>query len=124
MSFAFEIDKQERVTKIVVTGPIDLRASVRALGELVKHPDFGTDQRFVVDLRNMVEFPASLGEMRVLAWTLEQEESNFRGKVAIVLPEETYAPRAGRVERLNSLGNFHLAAFPDIDAAVEWVRAA
>jgi hypothetical protein len=124
VSFAFEVDKQQRVTTIVVTGPIDLRASVRALGDLVAHPDFAIDQRFVVDLRGMTEFPASLGEMRVLAWTLQQEGARFRGKVALVLPQDSYAPRAGRVERLNSLGNFGLAAFPDIDEAVEWVRAA
>jgi len=124
VSFEFAIDKQERVTTIVVTGPIDLRSSVRALGELVRHPDFDSDQRIVADLRNMAEFPASLSELRVLAWTLAHEAANLSGKVAIVLPQDSYAPRAVRVERLNSLGNFLMTPFPDIDEAVEWVRAA
>lgn len=72
----------------------------------------------------MAEFPASLGELRVLAWTLEQEGAIAKRKVALVLPEGSLEPRLGRVERLNELGGFQLATFPDIENAVDWLRAA
>jgi len=124
VAFRFDISKDDRIATITVKGPVDLRACVRALGEFVNHPHFDADQRVVVDLREMAEFPASLSEMRVLAWTLERERASFRGKVAIVLPQDTYAPRLDRLERLNSLGNFSLAAFPDISEAEHWVLAA
>jgi hypothetical protein len=124
VAFNFDMSREDRVATITVTGPVDLRECVRALAEFVRHPDFHPDHRVLVDLREMAEYPASVGEMRVLAWTLSQERAALRTKIALVLPEDSYGPRLDRVQNLNSLADFQLAAFPDVAEAEDWVKAA
>ena len=124
MAFRFDMSREDRLATITVTGPVDLRGCVRALAEFVKHPDFHPEHRILVDLREMAEYPASVGEMRVLAWTLAQERAALRTKIALVLPEDTYGSRLDRVQNLNSLGDFQMAAFAGVAEAEDWVKAA
>ena len=124
MAFGIDVNDQDELTTVTITGPVDLRASVRALGDLVRRPTFNFKHDLVVDLREMSDFPVSVGELRVLAWTLNREGAIGERKVALILPEGHEEPLRGRVEQLNELGGFKMAAFPDMAEAVVWLRAA
>jgi hypothetical protein len=124
VSFGIDVNDQDKLTTITITGPVDLRASVRAVGDLVRRPTFNFQHDLVVDMREMSESPVSVGELRVLAWTLNQEGAIGDRKVALILPEGPGEPLRGHVKQLNEFGGFKMAAFPDMAEAVVWLRAA
>jgi hypothetical protein len=120
--FSYSVSPQEEVAYVTVSGPVDLRSTIRMMGELGKDPDFRPDFKIVVDATDM-EYSPSLGELRVIAWALGHEKHSFRNKVAVV--------RGARSQALQQLYNsfarmagFALGLFPDVPSAMRWLREA
>ena len=66
MPFTYEISPQDQVAYVTISGPVDLRSTIRMMGELGKDPAFSPDYKVVVDATNM-EYSPSLGELRACA---------------------------------------------------------
>ena len=120
MRFDYKIVPERRLAFVTARGPIDMRASVEAMGELARHPEF--DQQFgvVIDLREMTYRP-SLGELRVIAWALAHEKFSLPKRIAVVLSESVKRTRARVYDRFGRMAGVALQLFPNIDEATAWV---
>lgn len=123
VSFTFQILPPAGTTEITVHGRVDLRASVEAMSELSHHPDFDPSHRFVIDLRALSGEPASIGELRVIAWALRSLPRARGRELAVVLPAATAQGRAERVRLLAELAELAVTTFGDIAEARCWARA-
>ena len=121
MPFVYEISEDEGVAYVTARGRVDVRSSVETMGELAKDPRFSPDFKVVVDLREM-EYRASLGELRVIAWALGHEKTAFRNKVAVVLSESARQGRAQVYSRFAQMAGFALTLFQDMGDAVRWIH--
>ena len=122
MPFTYEIATDEQVAYVTVSGPVDLRSTIRMMGELAKDPSFRPDFKVVVDATHM-EYSPSFGELRVIAWALGHEKSAFRNKVAVI--------RGARSQTLQQIyrsftrmAGFALGLFPDKPSAMQWLQKA
>jgi hypothetical protein len=119
MPFTYEISPLDQVAYVTVSGPVDLRSTIRMMGELGKDPAFRPDYKIVVDATDM-EYSPSLGELRVIAWALGHEKAAFRNKVAVI--------RGARSQALQQIyrsfarmAGFALGLFPDKSSAMQWL---
>ena len=120
MPFTYEISPEDQVAYVTVSGPVDLRSTIRMMGELGKDPAFHADYKVVVDATNM-EYSPSLGELRVIAWALGHEKAAFRNKVAVIR-----GARSHTLQKLYTsftrMAGFALALVPDKPSAMQWLR--
>jgi hypothetical protein len=122
MPFDYHIDQERGLAFVTARGPIDMRSSVEAMGELVRHPEFDPGFGVVIDLREMTYRP-SLGELRVIAWALAHERFTLPKRIAVVLSEQVKRTRARVYDRFGRMAGVALQLFPNIDDAVAWVAA-
>ena len=122
MPFKHQITPEDQVVYVTVSGPVDLRSTIRMMGDLAKDPVFRPDFKIVVDATEM-EYSPSLGELRVIAWALGHEKHSFRNKVAVI--------RGARSQALQHLyrsfakmAGFALGLFPDKPSAMRWLQQA
>jgi hypothetical protein len=124
MPFAYEDLPLHKAVLITVTGDVDLRESAKAMSEFASRPSITLRSGIVVDLREMIEYPASDGEIRVLAWALRHEQASYDKRLALVLPSESSDDRLNRLRALSDLADTHLAIFSEVDAALAWLASA
>ncbi len=122
MPFSYQISPEERVTYVTIKGPVDLRSTIRMMGELTKNPQFRPDFKIVVDATDM-EYSPSFGELRVIAWALAHEKHAFRNKVAVIRGPRSYALRQ-LYQRFARMAGFALGLFPDKASAMRWLQEA
>ena len=120
MPFTYEISPGDQVAYVTVSGPVDLRSTIRMMGELAKDPAFRPEYKVVVDATNM-EYSPSLGELRVIAWALGHEKSAFRNKVAVIRGARSYALQQ-LYNTFTRMAGFALALFPDKSSAMHWLQ--
>jgi len=122
MPFTYEISPEDQVAYVTISGPVDLRSTIRMMGELGKDPAFSPDYKVVVDATNM-EYSPSLGELRVIAWALGHEKSAFRDKVAVIRGARSQALQQ-LYKTFTRMAGFALALFPDKPSAMQWLQKA
>lgn len=120
MPFEYRIVRDERLAYVTANGVIDMRSSVEAMGELVRHPDFDPHFGVVIDLRDMTYRP-SLGELRVIAWAMAHEKFALPKRIAVVLSESVKRTRARVYDRFGRMAGVALQLFPDMDDAISWL---
>ena len=120
MPFRYEISADESVVFVTISGPVDLRSTIKMMGELAKDRDFSPDYKIMVDATDM-EYSPSLGELRVIAWALGHERHSYRNKVAVVRGARSHALR--RIyERFVRMAGFGLGLFSDRPSAMRWLQ--
>jgi len=118
--FHHHISPQDGVAYVTVAGPVDLRATIRMMGELAKDPAFNPEFKVIVDATDM-EYSPSLGELRVIAWALGHEKHSFRNKVAVVRGARSQGLRQ-IYNRFARMAGFALGLFADESTAMRWLR--
>jgi hypothetical protein len=122
MPFEYRIAREEGLAYVTASGVIDMRSSVEAMGEIVRHPDFDPGFGVVIDLREMTYRP-SLGELRVIAWAMAHEKFVLPKRIAVVLSETVKRTRARVYDRFGRMAGVALQLFPDMEGAIAWAVA-
>jgi hypothetical protein len=122
MPFQHRISPEDGVAYVTVAGPVDLRGTIRMMGELAKDPEFRPDFKVVVDATDM-EYSPSLGELRVIAWALGHEKHSFRNKVAVIRGARSQGLRQ-LYTRFARMAGFALGLFADEPSAMRWLQEA
>ncbi len=121
MAITYEISPEQETAFVRVSGAVDMRSALAAMGELANDPNFDRNFKIVIDVREM-DYRPSLGELRVMAWALGHERERYAEQVAVVLPE-----RAGRVRphifaRFARMAGMGFNLFRDMPSALRWSR--
>ncbi len=122
MGLHYEIKSEEKTAFVTVSGRVDLRSALDAMGRLAEDPSFDKNYKIVIDVREM-DYHPSLGELRVMAWALGHERRSYGDQVAVVLPDRSERARPHIFARFARMAGVGFNMFRDMPSALRWSRS-
>lgn len=121
----FRFDHERRLLWVVFEGPFKGSDVLRTIRELVRHPDFNTGARVLVDLRAIGDVELFGDDVRAAADLVARFADAFRGaRVAIVAPLDAAFGVARQFELMNAEAPFDVRSFRALAAAEAWLADA
>jgi len=120
VGLTYRISREERLTYVSASGPIDLDATSRALAALVADPGFEPHFGILADARE--SYPAySLTEVRALISLLAECRDKLQSRVAFVVCAGRVHSIAHMASVFAEIADFPLAAFLEVEEARTWL---
>ncbi|MBI1374772.1 MAG: hypothetical protein GC159_18790 [Phycisphaera sp.] len=122
MAYSIEIDRDHRIVRFTATEMLNREEFLRCLGDAASRPGFEADFGHLVDLRQIEDLQASMGdfEQRINAdMRLVGSWPAFR--IALVCSSDLIYGIARMYQSLMGAAHVEVEIFSDIDEAERWL---
>jgi hypothetical protein len=119
MPFAIDISTEDQFGRVTGIGDLNIPPSVKAVEDLIDHPDFQPHYGIIVDFRQTAT-TARMSELRDIAAAIRQYRNPFQGRIALIVnPKEVR--KASTVCMMVRVFGIKMEAYGEMESALKYL---